>query len=166
MKKVLTAFFVFLLFGSATLPYGGGTTYSPIFMERAELEHSVFYKQGERKLTNPGKIYCRSRYIFVNERYKGVHVIDNSDPSNPVNEGFIVAPGCIDMAMKGDVMYLDNAVDLVAFDFATKRVTERIRNVLPEPAAPDRTVYYGDRRQKGEDLILVGWESTNKSNFR
>jgi hypothetical protein len=84
-----------------------------------------------------------------------------------VHEGFIVAPGCIDMAMKGDVLYLDNAVDLVAFDFAIKQVTERIRNVLPEPAAPNKTVYYyGDRSGKGKDLVLVGWESTNKSSFR
>ncbi|MDR2120150.1 MAG: hypothetical protein LBP64_04660 [Tannerella sp.] len=161
MKSFLAATFVFLLFGSVSVlpPYGAG--YSPVFMERDELERSVFYIPGERTPANPGKIYCRSPYIFVNERYKGIHVINNSDPANPVHEGFIVAPGCIDMAMKGDVLYLDNAVDLVAFDFATKQVTERIRNVMPEPVAPNKMYWHGDRGEKA--LILVGWESTNKS---
>lgn len=27
-----------------------------------------------------GKIYVYGEYVFVNEKYKGVHVIDNSDP--------------------------------------------------------------------------------------
>jgi hypothetical protein len=162
MKKILAAICAILLFGSISSPYG--ETYSPVFMERAELEHSVFYRRGERKLLNPGKIYYRSPYIFINERYKGIHVIDNSDPVNPVHVGFVVAPGCIDMAMKGDVLYIDNAVDLVAFDFAAKQVTGRIRNVLPEPAAPDKTVFYGDR--KGKDPVLVGWEKMNGFNAR
>ncbi|MDR1406552.1 MAG: hypothetical protein LBJ23_00725 [Tannerella sp.] len=154
MKKIIAAVSTVLLFGSASAPIYYGA-YSPVFMERAELEQSVSYRDGGREPVNPGKICYRAPYIFVNERYKGIHVINNSDPSSPVNEGFIVAPGCIDMAMKGDVLYIDNAVDLVAFDVATKRVTARIANVLPEPAAPDKSVYYGNRR---ESLVVVGWE--------
>ncbi|MDR1330594.1 MAG: hypothetical protein LBK07_00635 [Tannerella sp.] len=164
IKKITVAVSALLLFGSASSPYGNRPwdgAYSPVFIERSELERSVSYRDGGRSPVNPGKIYYRAPYIFINERYRGIHVINNSDPSHPVNEGFIVAPGCTDMAMKGDILYIDNAVDLVAFDFAAKTVTERIRNVLPEPAAPDKSVYYGSRPR---DFVLAGWEKVTARN--
>jgi hypothetical protein len=63
-------------------------------MTRADLEKSVFYQPVGRNLEDPGKIYYKFPYIYVNEKYKGIHLINNSDPQNPVKEGFIVAPGC------------------------------------------------------------------------
>lgn len=134
--------------------------YSPIFMERSELEKSVFYQNSGTELQQPGKIYYKNPYIFVNEKYKGVHIIDNSNPSNPQNIGFIVAPGCIDMAVKGNIIYLDNAVDLVAFNLDTKQVTERIKEIFPEPNAPDNSIYWGIGRP--QNMILVGWKKVSE----
>lgn len=131
--------------------------YIPVFMKRADLEKSVSYQSSPRDMENPGKICYLPPYIYVNERYKGVHVINNSDSVNPVNEGFIIAPGCLDMAVKGNIMYLDNAVDLVAFDLTAKRETERIKEVFPEPLSPDNETFYA-----GEDrseYILVAWKN-------
>jgi glutaredoxin len=132
--------------------------YIPIFMKRADLENSVSWQTEGRDMENPGKIYYKSPYIFVNERYKGVHVINNSDPYKPVKEGFIVAPGCIDMAVKGNMMYLDNSVDLVTVDLNTRQVTSRIRNVFPEPSSPENQVFYDYGTQRDADLILVAWK--------
>jgi glutaredoxin len=132
--------------------------YIPIFMKRADLEKSVSYLSEGRDLENPGKIYYRSPYIFINERYKGVHVINNSDPYKPVKEGFIVAPGCIDMAVKGNVMYLDNSVDLVAFDLNAKQITKRIKNVFPEPPSPENRLFYDFGVSRDPELILVAWK--------
>ncbi|MDR2129810.1 MAG: hypothetical protein LBP56_01350 [Odoribacteraceae bacterium] len=137
------------------------STYTPVFMERAELEKSVFYQAGARDLVNPGKLYYKSPYIYVNEKYKGVHVINNTTPTAPVSEGFIVAPGCIDMAIKGDILYLDNAVDLVAFNLSTKQVTERVKAIFPEPLSPDGYACYTKRP---ENFVLVGWKKVTKNN--
>ena len=134
--------------------------YTPLFMDRAALEQSVSYQTTGRELENTGKIYYRSPYIFINERYKGVHVNDNSDPYNPVNEGFIVAPGCIDMAVNGNIIYLDNAVDLVAFNLDTKQETKRIKEVFPEPQSPENMIYYDAH----EGYILVGWKKKTLTN--
>ena len=131
--------------------------YIPIFMERSELEKSVSYQAAGRELIQPGKIYHKAPYIYVNEKYKGVHIIDNSTPSNPQNVGFIVAPGCIDMAVKGNIMYLDNAVDLVAFDLANKKVTKRIAGIFPEPVSPN-TFYYYNIESRPDNFVLVGWK--------
>ena len=132
-------------------------SYLPVFMSRSDLEQSVSYQSGSRKMENPGKIYYKAPYVFINEKYKGIHVINNSDPAHPAPEGFIVAPGCIDMAVKGNILYLDNAVDLVAFDLLSKQTTKRIRNVFPEPVSPDNDVFYFNIDR--EDFILVGWKA-------
>jgi hypothetical protein len=124
-------------------------------MSREMLEQSVSYVQGAREIRNTGKVYYRAPYIYMNERYKGVHVINVADPAHPVREGFILAPGCIDMAVKDNILYLDNAVDLVGFDLVGKTVTDRIRNVFPEPSAPGYSSnYFHDRP---ENYILVEW---------
>ncbi|MDR1670910.1 MAG: hypothetical protein LBR57_00125 [Alistipes sp.] len=145
-------------------PYAGWT---PYFMERSELEKSVFRTQSKEMLS-PGKIWTddENGLIFVVERYKGVHIIDNSDPSNPSPAGFIVAPGCMDVAVKGDVIYLDNAVDLVAFDMAANnglgQETERLENWFTEPVSP-----VGERyNNRSSNMILVGWKQAKKAEGR
>jgi hypothetical protein len=67
---------------------------------------------------NPGKIYIKGQYLFINERYEGVHVFDNTDPSNPHSLGFIAIHANMDMAMKNDILYVDNYTDLLAIDLS------------------------------------------------
>lgn len=160
MKPLLPCLFLIgtlLLSTSSVGPDFYEGSYTAVFMERSELERSVFFEQKSRDLINPGKIYCKDNYIFINEKYKGIHVIDNSTPANPKQVGFIIAPGCIDIAVKGNTLYLDNAVDLVAFNLETREVTERIRDVFPEPGSPENFYYYGNRPA---NTILVGWKKT------
>ena len=160
--KNLTNFPLLLLLGAVLFlgtSYREATRYTPVFMERAELERSVSFDNKGRDMRNPGKIYVRGTELFINEKYKGVHIVDNSDPSAPRFTAFIVAPGCIDMAVRGDVIYLDNAVDLVAFDLTARQVTERIKDFMPEHPSPDGRFYgYWDRP---DGLVLVGWNDTN-----
>jgi hypothetical protein len=124
-------------------------------MERKELEKSVSFMEQGKEMKNPGKIYYKHPYLFVNEKYKGVHIFDNTDPENPVKKGFIAVPGCIDMAVKDHVIYLDNAVDLVTFDLNRKTILVRIPNVFPELSPPNGYVRYDYNRD--ENLILVEW---------
>ena len=160
MKKIfLLIVFVLLagIFSGLDVPRYNMDTYTPVFMSREVLEKSVTYIPGARDMLNTGKIYYRAPYIYINERYKGVHVINNSVPAHPVNEGFILAPGCIDMAVKENILYLDNAVDLVSFDLDAKKVTNRIKNVFPEPLPPEDNVFFG-YYNRPEGFILVEWK--------
>jgi hypothetical protein len=161
MKRVLFFLVIVLLSGwTFNEPFHNKMSYTPVFMSRETLENSVRYIPGARDMLQTGKIYYREPYIYVNERYKGVHVINNSDPYRPVNEGFILAPGCIDMAVKGNILYLDNAVDLVSFDLDSKQVTKRLQNVFPEPSSPDGFFPVGFYSRPA-GYILVEW----KENF-
>ena len=133
----------------------------PIFMKRADLEKSVQWDKN-RPMENPGKIYYKDNYIYVSEQYKGVHVINNNNPRNPFSEAFISAPGCMDMAIKDQVLYVDNSVDLVAFDLLLRKETHREKNVLPEPAAPQNCYFGTALNKRTEDMILVEWRKKEK----
>ncbi|MDR3060570.1 MAG: hypothetical protein LBU57_00465 [Dysgonamonadaceae bacterium] len=169
-KKALHLFLPVLLLGTVFLFYSSSSSsdeynrwggYTPVFMDRLDLEKSVTYREA-RNLINPGKIYYKTPYIFVNEKYKGVHIINNKDPYHPVNEGFISAPGCLDIAVKDEIIYLDNAVDLVAFDLLKKQEVDRIVNVFPEPSAPD--LQYHQVSDRPEGFVIVEWKKTGSSN--
>ena len=159
MKRFFLLLILISITGSAFTPERE-VTWTPVFLSRDALDTSVKYIPGARDMIRTGKIYYRAPYIYVNERYKGVHVINNTDPARPVKEGFILAPGCIDMAVKDNILYLDNAVDLVSFDLDSKQVTKRIRNVFPEPLPPEDFLYNVFNRPEG--YVLVEWKKNNE----
>ena len=77
-------------------------------MNRAVLEASISIEQ-PRDLVNPSRIYTYQNYIFVTELFEGVHIINNSNPSAPVNESFILIPGCQEIAIKNIILYDQNS---------------------------------------------------------
>ncbi len=74
--------------------------------------------QAPRALHNPGKLYIFGQYLFINEKNEGIHVFDNTDASNPKNLAFWSIPGNVDMAIKGNLMFVDQYVDLMTVDIS------------------------------------------------
>ena len=58
-------------------------------------------------LKDLGSFALYNNTMYVNERNKGIHVIDYSNPSSPVNKGFIPIPGNLGLSIKNNVMYAD-----------------------------------------------------------
>jgi glutaredoxin len=143
--------------GSSTDDYG--YDYYAVYMHRDNLEKSVSYVEPGKEMKNPGKIYYKHPYLFINEKYKGVHVYDNTNPASPVKKGFIIAPGCLDMAVKDNILYLDNAVDMVSFDLSKMKEVKRIPEVFPELAPPSSSAWYDSSHPEG--LIIVEWIKNN-----
>src|SRR5687767_5779688 len=77
--------------------------YEPVYLDYATLRGSVA-SDAPRDLQNPGKIYLYGSYLFVNEVNEGVHVIDNTNPANPINKAFIKIPGNMDIAVQGNFL--------------------------------------------------------------
>lgn len=69
-------------------------------------------------LENPGKIYVKDNFLFINEVKKGIHVIDNTNPSAPKAVSFIQILGNIDIAVNGNILYADSYTDFVALDIS------------------------------------------------
>lgn len=138
------------------------SNYTAVIMTRTELEKSVAFMQ-PRTIEQIGKIYKKDSWIFITEKYKGIHVIDNTNPSLPVKTGFIRVPGCIDISMKHNFLYADNSVDLITLDMSALpeiRITGRIRNIFPEPLPPDLQYIPQKFSQasRPENTIIVEWK--------
>jgi hypothetical protein len=164
MKKIFYPLCLYLCFSSCMKkkdPYYNSSsgTYTPVIMKRAELEKSIAFLPA-RDIKNPAKIYTKGSYLFISERYEGVHVIDNTNPVSPINKGFIGVPGCVDMAIKNNTLYVDNAVDLVSIDLSDPsavNVTSRTKNVFPALAYPDQNNCSYCGPVIPQNTIIVKW---------
>ena len=139
--------------------------YKPILMNRTEMENSVAFIE-KQDMKQPTKIYVKGSYIFISEKYKGIHVIDNHNPASPVKIGFIRVPGCVDMAIKGNTLYADNAVDLIAITFDSTNwqnlaVSKRIKSIFPELAPPDYDYIPTEfsKPYRPQNTVIVGWKN-------
>ncbi len=137
--------------------YNPTSSYKPVLMERSVLENSIKLVEPQ-SINEFGKVYRYGDLLFINERFEGVHIINNTDPENPVNVGFITIPGNIDIAIKDDYIYADNAVDLVVLSFNNQSVqlVDRNRDVFPELTAPDG-YYSPDLENRPDNTVIVKW---------
>lgn len=123
------------------------TVFNPVYKTEAEL-HAEIVLEAAQALEKPGKIYYYDPYILVNERREGIHVIDNSNPEAPQNVAFIKIPGNIDMAVKGNTLYADHNLDVIAIDISDINnisVLHRTQDVFPdfgEHPTLGKIVYY------------------------
>lgn len=134
------------------------SAYRPVLMLKSDLPKSVFWMPA-KAFQQPGKIYLYGQNIYIVELYKGIHVIDNQNPENPVNTGFIHISGVLDLAISEDVLYADNAIDLVAIDirdYPVITVSDRVEGVFPEPSPPDLAGTHWYYRRP-ENSVIVGW---------
>lgn len=141
--------------------------YKPVYMP-----HSAAYTVSvttPQPLVKPGKIYIYHGLLFVVERLKGIHVINNQDPSNPQHISFINVPGCNDVAVSSGMLYADNVTDLVVFDI-TNPSAITFKNRLPGrfpqglklyPEQANNNYFECVDTTKG---VVVDWEFTTLNN--
>ncbi|PXY01618.1 hypothetical protein DF185_09100 [Marinifilum breve] len=135
------------------------TINDPIYMSISDFKSAV-KSESERDMKETGKIYFYGDYIFVNEKFQGIHIFNNSDPSQPVAEQFIAIPGNIDIAIKDDMLYADSYTDLVVIDISDmNNISEvkRFADVFYYSLPPSNNKYrYGEiDPEKG---IVIAWE--------
>ena len=135
------------------------TANAPIYMSYEDLRTAV-KMNAPRELENPGKIYFKDGYIFINEELKGIHIIDNRNPASPQNVGFIEVPGNVDIAVKNNILYADSYIDLVAINIAdvnNPAEVSRVEDIFPYTTPP-----YDDNYRVAqvdpEEGVVVGWE--------
>jgi hypothetical protein len=158
MKKInyliaFTSLSVLFLFQSCTQDLCNRTTtyirFDPVYLKVDEIRKDIEI-QGPRSLKSPGKLYYYNEYILINERREGLHIIDNRNPESPENIAFIKIPGNVDMAVKNNVLYADNYIDLLAIDIKDPKNpklisrTEDVFNSLGQDRELGHLVYYSE----------------------
>ncbi|MFN8670735.1 MAG: hypothetical protein U0457_01470 [Candidatus Sericytochromatia bacterium] len=119
MKKKFILFYLFLLIIDFSCITGLDYDY------KTELIYVAFDKFKDKiKITNTrplhqvNKIYTYKKFLFINDSNMGVHIIDNTNPSEPKNKGFLQIPFNEDISIKKDVLYADSLDELIAIDIS------------------------------------------------
>jgi hypothetical protein len=109
------------------------TFYRPVYRTKDQVRQNIKSLQAV-DLVKPGKMFYKDGYVFLNELDKGVHIIDVKNPAAPLKVAFVNIPGCIDLAVRGNILYADLYTDLVAIDISNPldvKLTTAINGVFP-----------------------------------
>ncbi|MBW1295917.1 hypothetical protein [Aquimarina litoralis] len=171
MKKTKTLLLgLFLIFLQSCCPFladcndddfiiESGSQYEPILLDRTDFENSVALKD-PITITTSGKIYIKDNLLFINEVHKGFHIYDNSDPASPIPIKFLDASGSTDLAIRDNMIYINQATDLIAVEYDDANgitLTKRVVNVFPEIRSPDGFLPF----DIPENNVVVGWTLIN-----
>ncbi len=132
------------------------TYLEPVYMTTQEIREAFEFRE-PIELTFPGKIYLFGDYLFVNEVGQGIHIINNTDKRNPVNIGFVNIPGNYDMAVKGNILYADSYVDLLALDISNTndvKLVKRLEGVFNDH-------YHYEFLDQNQEAVVVAYEETD-----
>ena len=126
----------------------------PIYEDKAVVLNDI--KGGApQQLSKPGKIFIRGNYLYINEVDKGVHIYDNSNPSEPRQVSFINIPGNLDVAVSGHYLYADMYSDLLTIDIGdpvNAKLVDTSLNIFAY-----RTFQNGGWNAN-PDRVIVGWD--------
>lgn len=176
MKKLMYLFFmsvICMLYGcnddmkvKETITF---TVNKPILMSADAFRSSVKVKTQPEEITQQGKICFYEGYLYISEPGKGIHIIDNRNPSSPSPVGFIELIGNADVAIRNNMLYADSYVDLVWFDItnpALPVLKNRLENVFPYafPPVEEGTIDYPMcETAAANSQIVVGWTQVEES---
>ena len=154
-QTIVTIFFMLIMTGCGIEYRDNPRCEKYDYMTFEEFRNSVGLEES-REIKDAGKIYVYGDILLVNEKRKGVHIIDNSDKKNPINRVFIKIPGNIDIAVKDGYMMVDSFMDLVVIDINEMnniREVNRMVDIFPHK----KQSYYGNSCEFDlEKGLLVG----------
>jgi len=141
----------------------------PVFISREQFRNSVKVLSQPQDLKTSGKIGFYKTYLYITEPGEGIHIINNTNPSNPQNVGFIQLMGNRDLIIRNQSLYADSYTDLVWFDLsnpAQPTLKGRLENIFPEafPVIDNEYDYDYSLCIEGieNDQVVVGWTLTER----
>lgn len=129
--------------------------YKPVVVTRTVLENSVV-TQASQNTVSAGKIYIKDNLMFLNEKNKGFHVFNYTDAQNPIKMGFIKVSGATDLSIRNNLLYINQAVDLITIEYFPINnsilIKHRNRNVFPQKKSPT-----GQIGSSNPEEIVIDW---------
>lgn len=132
------------------------TYFEPVYRTSDEIREQTRLIEAQ-PITAVGKIYLKDIYVFVNDPGKGIHIIDNADPARPVVKSFLQIPGNFDLAVKGNTLYADSYVELVAFDISNVAHIKEVSRRSDVFSYFNRDVGFSFDPAKG---VITEWKQT------
>ncbi|MDH5546123.1 MAG: hypothetical protein OEZ43_11045 [Gammaproteobacteria bacterium] len=128
-------------------------SYYPKYLSYEELRKPLIIEAG-REVRENSLVIAYYNYIFIGERYEGVHVFDNTEPALPEYIGFLPIPGNTEFVIDGDYLYANSFIDLVKIDIGDKNslhIADRLQNVFP----------YDSHHMIGQKVVLYRHDENN-----
>lgn len=138
--------------------------YKPIYAPAVDL---IVESQPSRAIQNAGKIYSLGNYLLIVDIGKGVHVIDQSNPSSPLSVSFMKIEMIRDFTINSNVLYAQAGSDLVVVDISNILQIKQIKrdsNVFSNTTAlypPNYSGYFECVDESRKNLV-IGWEYADK----
>ncbi len=129
---------------------------APVFLSVDDIKKDIKATE-PRALKKPGRLYFYNDFILINEQREGIHVIDNTDSSNPKNIKFIEIEGNVDMAVKNGILYADNVTDLLAIDISNPTapiLSSRTENIFDVTFVEEEDAYLAYYKETEETLAI------------
>ncbi|TVQ45632.1 MAG: hypothetical protein EA362_08690 [Saprospirales bacterium] len=140
----------------------------PVFISYDDFSH--IESLPPREFENLGKIVALGDFLFINEKRKGVHLIDNRNPLDPQNIRFFSIPGNQELIIIDQILYADNGRHLILIDFSDIEnitVVDHLRDVY----VPDEISDFYPENYSGwfacvneRNGIFNGWEEALLTN--
>jgi hypothetical protein len=146
MKLFAFSIILVSLFSGCTEKYPYDDCHEPIYLSYEKLRADYPSFKGPREIGKAGKIYVYGDILLINEKNKGIHVVDNSDKAKPKNIHFIEIPGNIDLAVKDGYLYVDSFIDLIVLDI------NNIENIIKVHRKEKVFPYDSEQALSQEDL--------------
>ena len=144
-------------------PTGTVEGYRPIYADPSDSDIDFM---AARPLQDPGKIYVVAQYLLINEKFQGIHIYDNSDPSHPIPLGFLRMIGNTEVAVRNNVLYADHLSDLIAIDISDwnnpRELSRTKQDFWSKKIPPGNDKYF----ECVDDTkgIVIGWKFTVLNN--
>lgn len=130
------------------------TIYRPVYKAKSAVLTTI-NGSSSQAIEHAGKIYIKGNFIYLNEVNKGIHIIDNSNPSRLAQIAFLSIPGNLDIAIKGNILYADMYSDLLALDITDPhhaKLTSTLSNFFTG------RIYVNGSVSINETQIAVDWK--------
>ena len=130
--------------------------YTPVYLTKAQFRTDI-KSETIRKLENPGKFYFFKTFLFINDQGKGIHVYDLKNETQPSKLAFYNIPGNFDIAIKGNILYADNVIDLIALDIndiTNPKLVKRIEDFRGQYTSYDPIQYFAYSVKSNRTTVL------------
>ena len=101
--------------------------------------------------------YVYQQYLFMVEDGEGLHILDNSDPTNPLPVTWMPVQGGQGLAVRNNILYINQYTDLLAFDLSDPKIptfVSRTEDVF-EPGSVFASVL-------GDGSFVANWTATGE----
>ena len=80
---------------------------TPIYISEETLLNEYTNEPEKNEINKTGKFFIKDQYMFVSEIDSGIHILDNTDPSNAKHINFIRVPGTSELTIRNNYLYVN-----------------------------------------------------------